>query len=111
VKGVYEEIRSFGGEVLVISFGAPALVRLHVEATRPPFPIIADPSRDCYRAFGLERMPWARMLRLGFIGRCLKLVGRGWLPQMRYKGDDAFQLGGDFILDADRRLVLGHRSE
>jgi hypothetical protein len=110
VKEHYCRIRDQGGEVVVVSFTAPELVRLHVETNRPPFPIVSDPTRACYQEFGLERMPWTGMLRLGLWGRYLRLVARGWMPRLAHKGDDLLQLGGDFVLDARRRIVLAFRS-
>ena len=44
------------------------------------------------------------------LGRYLLILLRGRLPMRPQKGDDLMQLGGDFVLDADRRLVYAHSS-
>jgi hypothetical protein len=111
VNNSYPAIRELAAEVVVISFTAPALVRLHVEKHRPPFPIVSDSTRACYQAFGLERMTYSRMLSLGVLARGLGLMGRGWVPGVPRKGEDILQLGGDFVLDASRRMVFAHRSK
>jgi hypothetical protein len=76
-----------------------------------PFPILADPERTAYAAFGLERTSWARLLRPGIIWGYLKFVVRGAKLKGVPKGEDALQLGGDFLIDADRRLLWTHRGE
>jgi hypothetical protein len=111
VNNSYPALRELAAEVVVISFTAPPLVRLHVEKRRPPFPIVSDPTRACYQAFGLERMPYSRMLRLGALARAVGLMVRGWVPGVPRKGEDILQLGGDFVLDASRRIVFAHRSK
>ncbi len=50
------------------------------------------------------------MLRAGVLGRYLGLLLRGWLPRKPCKNEDLLQLGGDFVLDAARRLVYAHPS-
>lgn len=66
--------------------------------------------KSAYRAFGLERTSWGSILRPGVILRYVRHIGRGWLPRMPREGDDVMQLGGDFVLDSNRRLVYAHRS-
>src|SRR5262245_5943671 len=75
-----------------------------------PFPVVADPERVAYRAFGLERTSWTRMLHPGVVFRYLRLLFRGWRPRQVRKGEDVLQLGGDFVLDGEGRLVYAYRS-
>jgi hypothetical protein len=42
--------------------------------------------------------------------RYLRLLLGGWLPRRAAAGEDVFQLGGDFVLDAGRRLVYAYHS-
>lgn len=106
----YDEIRRLGGEVLVVSFAQPALLAVYERDQALPFPLVADPSRAAYRAFGLERTSWRAILRGGVIWRYLRLMARGWAPQRGNKGEDVLQLGGDFVLDERRQVVYAHRS-
>jgi hypothetical protein len=89
------------GEVLAL--GAEVLVPL-------PFPAAADPSRQAYRAFGLERTSWRALLRPGILLGYLGLMLRGWRPRKPYPGEDVLQLGGDFVLDSEGRLLYAYRS-
>jgi hypothetical protein len=75
-----------------------------------PFPVLCDPWREAYRAFELGRTSWSRILNPLVLGRFLLLLLRGWLPFKPDKGEDLMQLGGDFVLDAERRLVFAHAS-
>jgi hypothetical protein len=110
VRGQYEEVRRLGGEVLVVSFAQPALLALYERDQSLPFAIVTDPTRAAYRAFGLERATWGEMLRPRVVWGYLRLMLRGWAPQRGNKGEDVLQLGGDFVLDPQRRLVYAHRS-
>ena len=76
----------------------------------PPLPTVCDPGRAAYREFGLDRGRWSMFLRPGVLLRYLRLIAAGWRPRPGENGEDVLQLGGDFILSADRRLVYAHRS-
>lgn len=73
-----------------------------------PFPIVADPDRAAYRVFGLASAGWATLFAPRVIRRYAELVRQGF--KVRAAGEDVHQLGGDFVLDRQRRLVYAHRS-
>jgi peroxiredoxin len=111
VQERYEDIRREGGEVLVVSFTRPDKLAAYVQRHALPFPAVADPERDAYRAFALSTGSWWMFLRGQVIGRYLRLMARGWLPEKTAAADDLLQLGGDFVLDGQRRLVYAYRSK
>jgi peroxiredoxin len=108
VRGRYDEIRSMGAEVLVVSFEPverlPAYRALHGW----PFPVVSDPDRAAYRAFGLGSAGWSTLLRPRVMLRYAALLLQGY--RQRTSDEDVHQLGGDFVLDADRRVAYAHRS-
>ncbi len=106
----YEEVRRLGGEVLAVSFARPERVAAYVARYPLPFPVLADPEYEAYRAFGLGRTSWGSMLSPRVLLRYLALMFRGWLPAKPAGRDDLLQLGGDFVLDDQRRLVYAYRS-
>ena len=106
----YADIQQAGGKVLVISFTPPPLVVLYLKENPQPFAVVSDPERTAYKAFGLEKATVKTFLRLGVLARFVKLMFRGWLPRKPNKGEDIYQLGGDFVLDAVGRVVLAHPS-
>lgn len=96
--------------MLVVSFAQPASLAVYERGQALPFAIVADPFLVAYHAFGLERASWGELLRPRVIGRYLRLMLRGWAPHRGNKGADVLQLGGDFVLDEQRRLVYAYRS-
>lgn len=106
----YEHIRQVGAEVLAVSQARPELLAAFQREQQLPFPVVADPDRIAYRAFGLERTSWGAILRPGVVLRYLRLILRGWRPKQMPKGEDVLQLGGDFILDSEGRLIYAYRS-
>jgi len=75
-----------------------------------PLHTVCDPERAAYRYFGLDRGKWSMFFRGRVLVRYLRLIFTGWRPHRGEAGEDMLQLGGDFILSADRRLVYAHRS-
>jgi AhpC/TSA antioxidant enzyme len=96
--------------VLVVTQARPAILIVFLRELPLPFPVVADPERVAYHAFGLERTSWAAMLRPGVILRYLQLIFRGWRPRKVREGEDVLQLGGDFVLDGEGRLTYAYRS-
>jgi hypothetical protein len=110
VKEHHPEFQSLGCEVIGVSFASPQMVALFLAESPMPFPVLSDTPKTAYQALGLGRTSWRSILRAGVVWRYLKLIFGGWLPRRSSKDADVLQLGGDFVLDAQRRLVLVHRS-
>jgi hypothetical protein len=102
-----ERIHSLDTQVVAISFGSPQLARAWVEETGAPFPLLLDPNRTAYRAYGLEHSlirSWGPKTFLTYAR--LMLSGRRW----RGIQGDSGQLGGDFIVDRQGLVRLAYRS-
>jgi peroxiredoxin len=110
VQQEYEEFRPLGAEVLVISQARPEQLAAFLRGQPLPFLLVADPERATYRAFGLGRTSWATVLRPGVVLRYLRLLFRGWRLRPASPSEDVLQLGGDFVLDGQGRLVYVYRS-
>jgi hypothetical protein len=108
VRGRYDEIRRTGAEVIVVSFAPVERLPGYIELHGWPFPVVSDPDRAAYRAFGLESAGWGRLLRPRVWRRYASLMLRGY--RLRGSREDVHQLGGDFVVGRDRRLVYAHRS-
>ncbi len=102
----FEEL---GCRVVAISFVTPQRLQSYLERRSLSMTCLSDPSRKAYRAFGLERVGWWRLLRPQAWGVYLRLILRGQLP--RRPQEDVHQLGGDFLFAASGRLVYAYRSE
>ena len=74
------------------------------------FPILADPERAAYHAFGLQRLSWHRVFSLATLKLYLKLLRKG-LVRQDYGDSDVYQSGGDFLIDRKGTILFAHRSE
>lgn len=105
-----QEIIKLGGDIIVITQSRPEHLKVYLEDNPKPFPVVCDPERKVYRAFGL--LPGKAKMFLSFrvIGNYLKRIFQGWKVRLPVKQEDVLQLGGDFVLDQQRRLVFAYRS-
>ncbi len=62
-------------------------------------PVLADPDRHAYQAYGLGRLPWHRVITAKTIILYAGFFLRGRLPGR--PGQDVMQQGGDFIVDGE----------
>jgi peroxiredoxin len=110
VQQHHAEIEQIGGHVLAVSFTPAAKAAAFLEKHPLPFPVLCDPVQEAYRAFELGRTSWGQILRPRIVARYLRAILRGRRPIKPNRGDDVLQLGGDFVLDRQRRLVYAYRS-
>jgi hypothetical protein len=104
-----EEIEKLGAKVLVVTLSQPSVLKMYQDAKSFPFQFVADPEKKLYFQFGLERVSIWRMFRPKVLWHYLSLIFRGWLVRPIKKGEDVLQLGGDFIINSERKLVYGYR--
>lgn len=100
-----ERLAARGCSVLVVCHAKPETLAKYLAKRSWHVPIVSDPERAVYSAFTLKRTGWLTFLRpdvmLGYMWGML----RGYLARVPYAGEDVLQLGGDFILDRDRKIV------
>ncbi len=72
-------------------------------------PVVADPERVVYHAFGLGRLPWHRVFTLKTLAMYIGFMLRGRFPQP--PGQDAMQQGGDFIVDGNGIVRLAYAGQ
>jgi peroxiredoxin len=69
-------------------------------------PTLGDPDRVAYRAYGLGRLPWHRVITVKTLLLYAGFLLRGRLPQP--PGQDVMQQGGDFIVDGQGIVRFAH---
>lgn len=106
----HEEIHQAGANILVVAQARPEALSTFLADEPCPFPVVTDPERAAYRAFGLERTSWWRIFRPKSVLGYLRLIFGGWGVRRPTGDEDVLQLGGDFLLDAQSRLVFAYRS-
>ncbi len=105
-----EEFQNRGFEVVAIAQASPTVLTQYLLKNPLMFPIVSDPDRAAYQAFGLERTPWFTFFRPKVIWGYLRLMFQGTRLQTPYAGEDVRQLGGDFILNRTGELLFSFRN-
>jgi alkyl hydroperoxide reductase subunit AhpC len=106
LRRYYPELRAAGGEVLVICFDTLDRAERYAREQGLPFPLLVDPERRAYRAYGLEQGPLWRFLMPRVVLAALRMVEAG--RQLQRPHEDPLQLGGDFVVDPAGVLALAH---
>jgi hypothetical protein len=105
-----DRFRSRGCGLLVVSQAKPAVLGSFLKRYPKPYPVVCDPDRAGYRAFGLDRTTWPTIFRPDVTLKYLWRIVTGTRVRVPYRGENVLQLGGDFILDRCRHLVFAHPS-
>lgn len=98
-------------DVAVITFSTPDLLAEYRSTHQLRIPILQDPERQTYRAYGLGRGSMSRVWGLRTMRRYASIVGRSGLGRLHRPTEDPLQLGGDFLVGPDGRLAWGFWSE
>jgi hypothetical protein len=103
-----DDIAAAEGQVLLVAYDEASLLQAKMlRGIESPFPILFDPKKAAYRAWGMGRTtPLRSFLSPRLSWRYLKLLVRG----ERFLGlaPDMLQLGGDFVVAPDGRLAFAH---
>jgi len=98
-------VRERGAAVLAVSFASAELGAHYARDLKLVFPLLADPERQSYRAWGLPRgsarQVWGPRVLWGYLRRLL--AGHRW--RVSSGGQDLYQLGGDFVVDAEGKVA------
>ena len=94
--------------VVLVTFTAQRNLRGYRSRLGLPYPVLADEGRTAYRAYGLRRGPWWRVWGIGTLRAYARLLRRG--GRLARPREDTLQLGGDFVVGRDGRLIYAHRS-
>jgi peroxiredoxin len=100
------ELRRMDVQVLVVSFGAEFWARAWLQETQLSFPLLPDPERTAYRAYGLERAfvrVWNPKVMWHYTRRVLAD------QKLQSIQGDPHQLGGDFVIDRAGVIRLAYR--
>jgi peroxiredoxin len=94
--------------VALVTFTRQRNLRGYKRRLDLPYPVLADEDRHCYRDYGLGRAPARRAFGPTTLRRYVELMRQGRRPQLPH--EDLLQLGGDFVIGRDGRLVYAFRS-
>ena len=105
-----DQFAAVGCSLLVVSQARPEQLAHYLTRYAWHVPIVSDPERVAYRAFGLERTSWLTFFRPRVLWGYLCGMLRGYGVKKPYPGEDVLQLGGDFLLDRHGRVVFAYPS-
>ena len=97
--------------VALVTFTDPTNLADYLEANELPFPVLIDPDRSAYRAYGLGRGSFARIWGWRAARRYVQILRADGFGGLARPTEDTRQLGGDFVVGADGRLVYAFRGE
>jgi hypothetical protein len=101
-------LEELNADVLLVSFETLHRTRLFI-GDDMGWPILSDPERNLYRAYGLERLNFIRTwLSPRTLAYYLRAAAAG--RRIRRPQSDSRQLGGDFIIDGRGVVVFAHRT-
>ncbi len=118
LRGVYPEFVKQGAALVAVAQGTPAQTAYYRHSLRLPFPMLADPTRTVFRAFGLGQVPLHAALSPQVVGRMVHLAAQGTLPGVGdhlramtgSNGSSLAQLSGTFIVGRGGVLRYSHRA-
>lgn len=90
----------------VISFEAEPIAAAYLRQTGWPWPLLLDPDRTLYRAYGMERGGWWQIYGPSSWHTYISLIMRG--RSLHRPTGDTRQLGGDVLIDPDGIVRLHH---
>jgi peroxiredoxin len=112
----HEEIEAAGIREVVVFHSPPEELTPHLDGL--PFPVVADPDKRLYTAFGVESSPrallspraWGPMAKAVTVGTWEMLRGRA-RPPVRSPRGGRLGLPGDFLIGPDGRVVAAKYGE
>jgi peroxiredoxin len=94
-------------DIAVVTFTTHEFALRYRDHHGLPFPLLVDPDRAAYQAYGLERGSVGRVWGWRALKRYGEIIRSSGVANLRAPREDTLQLGGDFVVDAAGRLAWG----
>ncbi len=100
-------IKEAGLNIAIVMQGAPESTAVFAEKYAPGLRCLADPQRQAYRAYGLERGDlFQTFLNPKVWSAVARSRRKGYTVETPPPGQDAMQMSGTFIISRDGRVAL-----
>lgn len=106
----YDRLKANGIDVIAVGHAPPAVTTRFVERDQLPFPVVTDVSKASYREMGLTRVPFIHFFKPRIVWDAIKKMLRGEKFRRLTRTEDILQLGGDFLIDRDRKVLYAYPS-
>ncbi len=103
------QIEQTGGRLVLVGMGSPEQTTAFVKQFEILCPMIADPNRHLYQAFGLKMASALDLLAPSLAIKAVAAMAEGNKVGMPI--GDIRQLPGVFILDTRGRIVFSHQAK
>ena len=97
--------------VVVITFTEAERLAAYEQRQQLSFPVLRDPNRDAYRAYGLQRASLVRVWGWRAIRRYVEIFRADGLAGLHRPVEDTRQLGGNFVIDRAGTLTFAFWGE
>jgi peroxiredoxin len=102
-----EQIKKSGLDIVVITQGTPDSTALFAQQFAPGLLCLADPEKQAYQAYGLERGTlFQTFLNLKVWSAIRSSLKRGYRVEVPPQGQDAMLMSGTFIISKEGRVLL-----
>jgi peroxiredoxin len=103
-----DEIRAAGAEVVLVAYNDPELVMSQLfRSLDLPFLLLVDKGREAYQSWGLGQADWRTLLNPALYWNVARMAMRR--PKPLGRAPTTSQLGGDFVIDRDGKIVFVNR--
>lgn len=103
-----EKFDRAGARIVLVSMGTPESAEEFRRQFDLPFPVICDPEKALYRAYGLKGGGMFQIFSPEVFLKGLKTIGRGYFPGL--PRGDPFQLPGVFLVDTRGKIRFSYFS-
>ncbi len=108
VYGRDDELKGLNTKVLLVAFeDKPFWIKIWLEETGTDYPFLLDVERKVYGAYGLRYSKWRVWSPKTLSHYLWAFISR---KKVFNTGGDTGQMGGDFIIDDNGRILMVHRS-
>jgi hypothetical protein len=94
-------------DVVLVTFTDPTNLVGYQTKHQFPFPVLTDPTRAVYQAYGFPRGSVWRVYGWKVVRKYLEIFRESGFRRLDRATEDTLQLGGDVVIDAQGNLAWG----
>ena len=98
-------------QLVLVTFTDPASAESYVTRHDLTFPVLLDPDRSAFTAYGLGRGAIRDVYGWRTVRRYWQVFRSTGLGNLHAATEDTLQLGGDFVIDPSGHLTYGYWSK
>jgi peroxiredoxin len=106
-----QQLHDAGLGVLAVGHAPAEVVKKFIDREKIEIPIVTDPERSGYKALELGRVSVWHFFRPRIVWDFIKLLFKGEKIRRLTWTEDVFQLGGDYLVDRERRILFAYPSQ